>query len=177
MHKNLPKKYYFINTFNKSHIKKLDKNIAIIYRDYSKKNNQNLIKKINNFCKFHKRKFLISNDIKLAFKLNLDGVYLPSFNRNLRVNSYVKKKNFIVLGSAHNIKEIRIKEKQGLDAIFLSSLFKKKKTYLGLEKFKLLSKLTKMKTIALGGINNKNINKIKLLNNHGFAAISFFNKK
>ena len=36
MHKKLPKYYYFIDTFNKEHIKNLDKNIAIIFRNYIK---------------------------------------------------------------------------------------------------------------------------------------------
>ena len=35
------------------------------------------------------------------------------------------KKNFILLGSAHSIKEIKIKEKQGAKLIFISSIFKK----------------------------------------------------
>ena len=37
-----------------------------------------------------------------------------------------------------------------------------------------LYELTKKKIIALGGINKKNIRKIKLLNVDGFAAIGFF---
>jgi thiamine monophosphate synthase len=61
--------------------------------------------------------------------------------------------------------------------IFLSSIFKKKNTYLGFEKFKRLSKMTKIRTIALGGINKKNINRLKLLNLFGFAGISHFIKK
>ena len=37
MHKKLPKIYYFINKFDKNNIKKLNKNIALIYRNYNKK--------------------------------------------------------------------------------------------------------------------------------------------
>ena len=81
------------------------------------------------------------------------------------------------MGSAHNIKEIRTKEKQGVDAIFLSSLFSKKKNYLGLNKFLNLSKLTKKKIIALGGVNKSNIKKLKMLDVYGFAAITYFDKK
>ena len=58
--------------------------------------------------------------------------------------------------------------------IFLSSIFKKNKNYLGLNKFKLLSKLTNNKVIALGGISNKNLKKLKLVKCLGFAGISFF---
>ena len=109
--------------------------------------------------------------------MGLDGVYLPSFNKSININFYSKKKNFIILGSAHNLKQIRNKELQGVNAIFLSSLFKRKKTFLGMYKFRLVKKLTKLKVIALGGINLKNINKIKLLDVYGFAGISYFQKK
>ena len=122
-------------------------------------------------------KFFVSNNVKLALKLNLDGVYLPSFNTSYKINRYQKKDNFIIIGSAHNLKEIRIKEKQGLDAIFLSSLFNKKKNYLGLKRFKILQNYTNKKIIALGGLNESNLKKLKLTNVYGFAAISFFAQK
>ena len=114
----------------------------------------------------------------MALKLNLDGVYIPSFNksRNLIVNF---KNNFRILGSAHNLKEIRIKERQGVDTIFIAPIFKTKKNKknLGINKFNYLSKLSKKKIVALGGINEKNINKLNLLNCEGFAGISFFQNK
>jgi thiamine-phosphate pyrophosphorylase len=176
MHKTLPKYYYFINRFNKDLIKNLDKNIAIIFRKYNEKLNIDEIYKIKNFCKLTSRKFFISNNVKLAIKLDLDGVYLPSFNKSLKINVYSKKTKFLVLGSAHNLKEIKIKEKQNVNAIFLASLFNKKKTYLGLKKFKILRSKTLLKVIALGGINKNNLKKLNLLDIDGFAAISFFNK-
>ena len=37
-----------------------------------------------------------------------------------------KKKKFIIIGSAHNLKQIRIKEMQGVQIIFFSPLFKKR---------------------------------------------------
>jgi len=133
-----------------------------------------LILKIRNYCKRKKIKFYISNNIKLAISLNLDGVYLPSFNQNFNHLEYSFKKNFVIVGSAHNNKEIKIKEKQGVSAIFLSSLFKKNKNYLGLNKFKLLSKLTIKKIIPLGGISDQNLKKLRLLNCSSFAGISYF---
>ena len=110
----------------------------------------------------------------MAIKLNLDGVYIPSFNKNYNHLSYSYKKNFEIIGSAHNLKEIKIKELQRVRKIFLSSLFKKNNNYLGINKFKLLSSLTEKKIVALGGISNNNLKKLKLLNNPDFAGISFF---
>ena len=115
----------------------------------------------------------MANNIKLALKLNLDGAYIPAFNKDLKVNSYHLKKKFTLIGSAHNLKEIRTKELQNVNYLFLSPLFasKKSKKGLGIYKFINLSKKTK---IFLGGINKDNINKINLIKPYGIAAISYF---
>ena len=176
MHTELPKVYYFINKFDKNNINKLNKNIALIYRNYNKKLNKDLIIKIKRYCRLKKRKFFLSNNIKLALNLGLDGAYFPSFNNDLKHLNYPKKKNFFIIGSAHNYKEIKKKELQKVDIIFIASLFNKKKTYLGLNKFKLLTKLTKKKIIALGGINKNNLKKINLLSVYGYSGINLFNK-
>ena len=67
--------------------------------------------------------------MKLSIKLNLDGTYIPSFNNEYSHLSYVTKKDFIIIGSAHNLKEIRVKEKQKVNRIFISSVFKHNKNY------------------------------------------------
>ena len=135
---------------------------------------ESLIIKIKNYCRKKNLKFILSNNMRLAIKLNLDGVYIPSFNKNFNHLSYSFNKKFKIIGSAHNIKEIRIKELQKVESIFLSSLFKKNKNYLGIYKFKLLSNLTKKKIIVLGGVSQKNLKKINTLKNSGFAGISYF---
>jgi len=174
MHNKILNKYYFINKFDQSHIDKQDKGTTIIYRNYSQNVGDKLILKIKNYCKKKGNTFLISNNVKLAIKLDLDGAYIPSFNNDKKHLSYSFKKKFIILGSAHNVYEIRAKELQKVEAIFLSSIFKKNKNYLGVKRFKLLSLLTKKPFIALGGLSNNNLKKLNLIGCHGFAGISFF---
>ena len=169
------RKYYFINKFETKNINKLDKQTIVIYRDYSSKLlDKELIIKIKKYCKKKSIKFYLSNNIKLAIKLNLDGVYLPSFNSNFNHLSFSLKKNFTILGSAHNLKEIKIKQKQKVEKIFISSLFKRNKNYLGINRFKLLVKQTQKKVVVLGGISKENLKKLKLLNQSEFAGISYF---
>ena len=169
------RKYYFINKFDTNIIDKQDKQTTIIFRNYtSKKANEMLILKIKKYCKKKSLKFYLSNNLKLAIKLNLDGAYIPSFNKDLSHLSYSFQINFNIIGSAHNLKEIKIKENQKAEKIFLSSLFKKNKNFLGINKFKLLNKQTKNKIVALGGISKKNIKKLRLLDCFSFAGISFF---
>ena len=175
MHYYKSNKYYFINKFDTNNIDKQDKNTIIIYRNYpEQKIDKLLILKIKNYCKKKKIKFYLSNNIKLAINLNLDGAYIPSFNKDYDHLSFSYKKSFKLIGSAHNLKEIRNKELQKVEKIFLSSLFKKNKNYLGINKFKLLSKLTMKKVVVLGGISKKNVQKLNLLNNLEFAGISYF---
>ena len=177
MHNKTLNRYYFINKFDQSHIDKQDKQTIIIFRNYDQKINKKLILIIKNYCKKKGNKFLLSNNIKLSIKLNLDGAYIPSFNKDKKHLSYSLKKNFMILGSAHNISEIRLKELQRVNAIFLSSIFKKNKNFLGIQKFKLFASLTKKKIIALGGISKKNLGKLNLVNCDGFAGITFFEQK
>ena len=104
-------------------------------------------------------------------------VYIPSFNKSLKKIKF--SKDFEILGSAHNLKEIKIKENQGVSKILLSPVcpIKKKKTSLNTVKFNLLSLKTNKKLIALGGINEKTIKQLQLLNCFGYASISFLKEK
>jgi thiamine-phosphate pyrophosphorylase len=168
-------KYYFINKFDTNNIDKQNKQTIIIYRNYSSKpTDQTLILNIKKYCKKKSIKFYLSNNIKIAIKLDLDGAYIPSFNRSLKHLAYSFKKNFKIIGSAHNLREIREKENQNVEKIFLSSLFKRNKNYLGINKFRVLSKLSKKKIFILGGVSQKNLKKLKLLNISEFAGISYF---
>ena len=177
MHKFLLKKNCFINSFEPNLIKFQDKNTSIIYRNYNKRNILEEVLKIKAFCKKNRYELFLANNIKLAIQLNIKGAYIPSFNQDFSHLSYSFKKNFILIGSAHNLKEIKIKKKQKVKKIFVSSVFKKNKNYLGINRFKTLSKNIESKVVALGGINNTNIGKVKLLNISSIAGISFFKKK
>ena len=173
MHKFL-KKYYFISKFDTKYIDKQDKNTVIIYRNYSAVSEIATILNFRSYCKKKGVKFILANNVKLAINLNLDGVYIPSFNKSFSHLSYNLKKKFLIIGSCHNLKEIRNKEIQKIKLIFISSIFKKNNNYLGVNKFKNLSNNTKLKIVALGGVNKNNLKKLKLVNCVGFAGISYF---
>ena len=179
MQKNSFQSYCFIKDYNQLELSKLNKNINIIYRNYRKKTKIAEILKIKSFCKKKKLNLYISNDIKAALKFKLDGIYIPSFNKQINYIKYTLPKKFQILGSAHNKYEVFVKYKQGCRLIFLSPIFEvtKKKSYLNIAKFNLLTLNNKSHFIALGGINEKNIRKLSLLNIIGYAGISYFQKK
>ena len=179
MHFNNYNFFTYIDNLNLENITKFNKKVNIIFRNYKKKfKNQDLVKLVQ-FCKKDKRKVYLANDIKRAKILNFDGVYIPSFNKlSINYNKGIRN-NFTILGSAHNMREVKVKKDQKIDIIFLSPLFKndKNKVNLGIIKFNLLKKNFNNKFIALGGINNQNKCMLKLLDVNGFAAISYFNDK
>ena len=94
--------------------------------------------------------------------------------KSFRHNSYITKTNFKLIGSAHNLKEILIKQTQNVDLIFISPIYKtkKKKNFLDTYRFINLKKLTKKKVIALGGINYSNFKKLRFTDCYGIASIS-----
>ena len=178
MHKIIPKYYYFIDKLDIEEIKNINNKIAIIYRNYRNKPTINEIEKFYSFCKKKQIKFLISNYFDIAIRLKLDGFYIPSFNTKFYLQKKYHEKKFLIIGSAHNIKEIKIKEKQNVKLIFLSPIFKtkKNKNFLGIMRFNNLSKITKKPIVALGGINTINVKKLKMTKAFGFSGISHIKK-
>ena len=94
------------------------------------------------------------------------------------MSSFSIPKNFKIIGSAHNIKEVKTKKQQGCKEIFISPLFqvKKKTSFLNIYNFNKLTIDNKVKYIALGGIDQRNYKKIKLTKSSGFASISWVKK-
>ena len=179
MQKNLPKIYCFVDEYNLSDLSKLSKDINIIYRNYDNIDHTDNILKLRKFCKSSKNKFYLSNNIKLSIQLGLDGIYIPSFNKKINyIGTHSLPKSFKIIGSAHNFNEIMIKKKQKCDQVFLSPIFKVNKSnkFLDISKFNLITLNLKIDCIALGGINQKNYKKIKLLRSKGFASIGWAKK-
>jgi thiamine-phosphate pyrophosphorylase len=173
------KVYCFVNEFNLTELSQLSKNINIIYRNYKDPSNFKTISKLKEYCKKNGHKLYISNNFKLSIKFNLNGVYIPSFNKKINfVQNFSLPKNFNIIGSAHNRAEIHLKIRQRCNKIFLSPAFKvkKSKNFLGITKFNFMTLNHKVNFIALGGINEKNYKMINLLNSNGFATIGWAKK-
>ena len=140
MHKYLPSLFIFLDQYNSQIFKNKNTNIGIIYRNYNGKKRENELIKIAKACKISRCQLFVSNDIKLAIKVKAEGIYIPSFNKTKYLLN-MEKKNMIILGSAHNQREIQIKKLQKCNAIFLSPIFhvEKSNKILNLYKFNYLS--------------------------------------
>ena len=177
MHKNF-KIYYFIEKFNLKELSNINKSINIIFRNYSNSNYLDDLIKTREFCKKKGFNLYLSNNLNLALKLKLKGVYLPAFNKRIIYDNLNIPKKFKIIGSAHNVAEIKVKEKQNCEEIFLSPIFKteKYKNYLDTIKFNILANKTKRNVIALGGVNLNNLKKIYSTRSIGVASISWIKK-
>ena len=178
MHKSLPKFFIFLDKYNNEIFENKNINIGIIYRNYKDRKRESQLIKIAKACKKSNYQLFVSNDIKLALKYKANGIYIPSFNKTKKFFN-LEKRNTIILGSAHNQCEIKTKVSQNCKVVFLSPLFfiEKSNKFLGLHKFNYLSQNNKINFFALGGINEKNISKLKLLYSNGFGGIRVFKKK
>ena len=159
---------------------KLINRYIIIYRNTNKIENIDNLIRFRRYCRSKKIDFYISNDEKLTSDLKADGLYISAHNKNLRL-AKLKKSNFKIIGSAHNIKELNIKMLQGCSSIIFSRLFEVsspfKKGFMGVIKFNLFRLSRKENLVPLGGINLSNLNKLKMVQSNSFALLSAIKKK
>ena len=177
------KKYFLIiksiKDIDLRNIKKRHK-FVIIYR------NSKIIKETTDLINFRKKckckdiDFFVANNCKLAINLKSDGLYVSANNKNLKFLR-LRRRNFSIIGSAHNISEINLKKKQACEYILLSRLFtvsyKPSLKTLGIIKFNNFIKDKNKTIIPLGGINYSNINKLRLVKSEGLAIMSEIKKK
>jgi len=177
------KKYFLliesIKDIELSNIKLINKFI-IIYRNKKKIDDFNDLLKFRRFCKAKKIDFYISNNFKLMTKLNADGLYISANNTNLKLSRF-RNSNFKIIGSAHNIKELKLKALQGCSCFIFSRLFKtsykNKEGFMGITKFNLFKLNRKEILVPLGGINLSNLNKLNMVRANAFAILSEVKKK
>tara|TARA_Y200000002_G_scaffold380140_1_gene390941 strand:- start:1515 stop:2090 length:576 start_codon:yes stop_codon:yes gene_type:complete len=159
---------------------KLINRYTIIYRNIGKIKNIDNLLKFRRHCKIKKIDFYVSNNERLITTLKADGLYISAHNTNLSL-AKLRRSNFKIIGSAHNIKELNIKILQGCSSIVFSRLFEVssplKKGFMGVIKFNLFKLSRKENLVPLGGINLSNLNKLKMIKSDSFALLSEIKKK
>ena len=140
-------------------------------------------KKVKKICKFFKVKFLVNDDPMVAKKINADGCHLGQKDMNILKARKIIGKKIIGITCHNSIKLAKVAIKNQADYIafgaFNSSKTKKVKFKANIKLINKAKKLIKIRIVAIGGINDKNYNKL-ILNKVNFLAISSFiwnNKK
>jgi thiamine-phosphate pyrophosphorylase len=173
-------KFYFFTDNLDEIIKKNIKNfhsLCIIYKEQNNIIDEIKLKELRNYCKRNSIKFYVTDSYKLAIKYNCNGIFLS--NKNKKIVKLSTKKNFKVIGLAHNRFEYFFKKKQLCETIMLSPIFYNYKytlnRILGVIKFNLITLNWNSKVCALGGINLKNLKNIKMTKSKSVAFISMMN--
>ena len=171
--------FFFFTTYINEEIRKnvvKFQNIAIIYNNKYIENENNFLK-IKNFCRKNNIKFFIIDNLKLAIKYKLDGIILSNKNKTNYHKFFSHQKNLRILGKVQNQIDLYFKIKQNCNYIILSPIFEnakyKENNILNVIKFNLISKNWWQKLIALGGVNQKNLSKIKMTKAGGVGFIRF----
>jgi thiamine-phosphate pyrophosphorylase len=176
---NYLENFFFTSSLNsiiKKNLRKLI-NVSIVYKLDNNNLNIKEFLKIKEFCKKERIKIYFPDNIKLAIKLGVDGLFISSKNNKI-FQPY--KKSFKIIGAIHNQNEFYFKLLQKCEYLFLSPIFNNPKysdnKILGTIKFNLISQNWKYKLIALGGINSKNFKKIYLTKSTGVGFVSWINE-
>jgi len=141
-------------------------------------------KKIKKIVKKNNVKFIINDKPVVAKKVGADGCHIGQKDMDLVSARKILGKNKIIGVTCHNSKKLALKaNKHGANYIAFGSFFKsftKKTTYkANLQLLRWAKKKINMPTVAIGGINSSNYNKI-LLNKADYIAFSNYiwnNKK
>ena len=150
---------------------------------YSSKKKIHIGRKIKEICKKNKVIFLVNDDPLLALKLNADGCHLGQKDMKIKKARQIIGKKIIGI-TCHNSFDLAKKGIQnGANYLafgaFYSSKTKKIKYSADLKILQKVKKISKIPTVAIGGINSENYKNL-LLNNANFLAISSYiwrNKK
>jgi thiamine-phosphate pyrophosphorylase len=161
-----------------AYIPHLPKGSAIIIRHFTTKEKTNLVFKIKSLCKRHKVKLLLSDDVKAAIKLGLDGVHFSEkkARRHLVKPPYAAAKKFIFTSACHSLWALKRAERTDLDAVLISPVFATQShpdtKGLGALRFQCLATQTHLKCYALGGITPQTAQRLSSSKAYGFAGIS-----
>ncbi|MBL1431535.1 MAG: thiamine phosphate synthase [Robiginitomaculum sp.] len=131
--------------------------------------------KLKRLCHQQKAKLLIGADPKLARIVGADGVHLPQAMIKQLPAIRAKYRFSLITCAAHNVCVARQAVKNGAMAVIVSCVFPSSSTSANapLEncRFRSFVKKTNAPVIALGGINENNVKKLKTAC-HGVAVVS-----
>lgn len=158
--------------------KLLDSGIKIIqFRSKNLKNEDysRISRKIYNICKKYDASYIINDYSNFNLNKYCDGIQLTSNNLQ-EIRKFNLDKRYILIGSCHNIDEIKICNKLEVNLILISPVFStSNKTGIGWKKFKELVNESTIPVFALGGLKYPDdIENVKINGGVGIAASKYF---
>ena len=118
--------------------------------------------RIRNITRHFQAKLIIHSQADIAKAVGADGVHLSSLDMHEipAMRQWLNNSNMHITTACHNTTELKMAERYGADAVYLSPVFTTQ-THpeaepLGLDRFQELAQSTSLPVIALGGIQSEN---------------------
>ena len=131
---------------------------------------------IRELCKKYKVPFIINDNVEVALKSDADGIHVGQDDMNVKLVRKAVGDNKIIGVSVQTVEEAVLAEKDGADYLGVGAVFntstKKDAADVSLETLKNISNAVSIPVVAIGGINEDNIYKLKDCNIDGVAVVS-----
>ncbi|MGN0269568.1 MAG: thiamine phosphate synthase [Candidatus Weimeria sp.] len=120
---------------------------------------------------------IIDNDIEITKRVGADGVHVGQDDCPVSEARKLLGNDFIIGATAHNVSEAVKAEEDGADylgvgAAFGSSTKVDAKAIVSLDEYKKITEAVSIPVVAIGGIDETNIMRLKGLGLSGFAVVS-----
>lgn len=148
------------------------------YREKNPSNQQHIEEalKIKEICKIHNIPFIINDNPQLAKEIDADGVHVGQDDMPIKKARELLGENKIIGTSAHNVEEAQKAEQEGADYIGVGAVFgsdtKTNVSKMSPELLKEIAGSVSIPVVAIGGINENNIDLLQNTNISGVAVIS-----
>lgn len=133
-------------------------------------------KEICALCKSYKIPFVIDDNVKIAVQADADGVHVGQSDMAAAKARRILGKNKIIGVSANTAKEALLAQKAGADYIGTGAVFstnsKSDADLCGIAALKEVCSAVDIPVVAIGGINESNIQELKGSGADGIAVIS-----
>ena len=179
-------KYFITPNYSEKHSKDyyfrieklLDSGIKIIQfrsKNLEREDYSRVSRKIYNICKKYDASYIINDYLNFNSNKYCDGIQLTSNNLK-NIKNLDLDRRYILIGSCHNIDEIKICNNFKMNLILISPIFStSNKTGIGWIKFKELVSESTIPVFALGGLKYPNdIENVKINGGIGIASSSYF---
>ena len=179
-------KYFITPNYSEKHSKDyyfrieklLDSGIKIIQfrsKNLEREDYSRVSRKIYNICKKYDASYIINDYLNFNSNKYCDGIQLTSNNLK-NIKKFNLDKRYILIGSCHNIDEIKICNNLEINLILISPVYStSNKSGIGWKKFKELVDESKIPVFALGGLKYpEDIENVKINGGVGIAASKYF---
>lgn len=136
----------------------------------------NISKKVKEICSKYNVPLIINDRIDIALAIDADGVHIGQSDMPIKIARKLIGNDKILGISAHNIQEAKEAEENSADYLGVGAIFststKKDASDISIDTLKDITSSVNIPTVAIGGINLDNVEKLKDTNISGISVVS-----